>query len=421
MTEARAGAEAGRSDLFWYLGSTSAWMAGYQLQTFLIAWVLVGVLARPADEVGFAQFLIGVPGLLLLLFGGARADQIDARSLIVRIHAFLVLPPLLLLGATLADVLSVAVVVAFGMAIAAAGAFADPARAALLNRIGSNHIQRLVGMSMIVTSGVGLLGLVIGGQLERLTLPGVLLLQAGLFALGGLAMLRFPALAVRPPPAPGGTLAQFAAGLRVVGADAVLRNVIGMNFVSGVVNAGAFFVALPFVASALYDGDAGLFSWLLVVFFSGSIASNALLLRFTPLARPGRLFLLMQLTRMVVLALIAVQPALSLLLVAVALWGMNMGITTTLVRSMVQEVAPLEHRGKILAVLILGFTAAQPLGSALLGLVIHAYSPVAGLLPGIVVSLGTFLWGIGATPLWRWRTNAAPGSAVPSDGATPED
>lgn len=405
-TTSTAGTEAG--DFRWYLTSTSGWMAGFQLQTFLITWLLVGTLNTAPDWVGFGQLLIGLPGLLLILFGGARADQVDARTLIVLVQALLVLPPLLLLGATAVGWLSYALVVGYGMVIAGAVAFSDPARAALLNRLSSgSHIQRLVGQSTIVTTAAGLAGFLIGGELERLSLTGVLLLQAGLFGAAGLAMARVRRVTVTPPARPISTVRQLGDGFAVVAGEPVLRSVILINFLSGLVNAGAYAVALPFITTDIYGGNATLFAWLLMTFYFGSIVSNSIFLRYAPIARPGQLFLLMQLTRMVILSLIWWLPPLPVFFALAFLWGMNMGITTTLVRSMVQEVAPAAHRGKVLSVLLLGFSASMPLGSMLLGQVIDVFSPPAGLIPGMLVSGATFLFGAALTPLWGWRSSAA--------------
>lgn len=411
VSEPAAAPVAGAHDFRWYLASTSGWMAGFQLQTFLITWLLVGTLQTSPDWVGFGQLLIGLPGLLLILFGGARADQVDARTLIVVIQAALVVPPLLLLGAAETGLLDYALVVGYGMVIAGAVAYSDPARAALLNRLSSgSHIQRLVGASTIVTTFAGLAGFMIGGQLESLSLAGVLLLQAALFGIAGIAMTRVTPAPIAPPAVRVSTFAQLGQGFGIVASHPVLRSVILINFLSGLVNAGAYAVALPFITTGVYAGDASLFAWLLMTFYFGSIVSNSIFLRFAPIPRPGQLFLLMQLSRLLILGLIWWLPPLPVFFAAAFLWGMNMGITTTLVRSVVQEVAPAAHRGKVLSVLLIGFSASMPIGSMLLGQVIDAFGAPAGLVPGMVVSGATFLLGIALTPLWQWRSDAAAGS-----------
>ena len=66
------------------------------MQQLLVSWLLVGVLLLPADQVGLLQAVIGVPGVLLMLLGGANADSADPRSLLVRIYLIAPIFPALL-------------------------------------------------------------------------------------------------------------------------------------------------------------------------------------------------------------------------------------------------------------------------------------------------------------------------------------
>ncbi|GIS18236.1 MAG: hypothetical protein CM15mP120_01520 [Pseudomonadota bacterium] len=63
--------------------------------------------------------------------------------------------------------------------------------------------------------------------------------------------------------------------------------------------------------------------------FAAAAVSNVLLLRYMPLKFPGKVFLIMQLSRIVVLLLMWVEPEMWLLVVATIGWGLNMGVTTT--------------------------------------------------------------------------------------------
>ena len=63
-------------------------------------------------------------------------------------------------------------------------------------------------------------------------------------------------------------------------------------------------------------------------------------------------------------------------------WGLNMGVTTTLVRTTVQELADGAHRAQILSVLLVSFMISAPLSSMLLGNLIAGYDPLTALIPG---------------------------------------
>ena len=137
-----------------------------------------------------------------------------------------------------------------------------------------------------------------------------------------------------------------------------------------------------------------------------------------PLHRPGRLFLLMQITRALILVLLWLQPSTWLFYLGIFAWGLNMGVTTTMVRTTVQELAPATIRAQVLSVLLLSFLVSSPISSLLLGYLISVTSPPAALLPGIVVSAIVFVLGAGFSGLWQYRYTGEP-LPMPEDQSGP--
>jgi MFS family permease len=393
-----------RSAFPWYLTSSSLWMGAMSLQGFLITWMLVGILDTPADQVGYGRALIEVPGLVILLLSGVLADRMDSRRLLITMHLAIAVPSIAIAFAVHAGLLSFWVVVGFGIAISALQAVSDPTRQSLLSRVTRTDIQRTVTLMTIVTSLAGLAGVWLGGQLDRVGLFVVLLLQALLFASGAEPVRRLP-----PMPATAiGSRPDLLGGVKATWRNPLIRNIIVLNFLSSLFNAGAYIVAVPFIVKDVYGGDAALFAAIIMVFTAGSIGSNVILLRFMPLLRPGRLFLLMQPTRVIILGVLWFEPSLWLFYVAMIAWGLNMGVTTTLVRTTVQELADREHRGQILAVLLVSFMVSAPVSSMVLGKLIAGYDPLTALIPGIVMSLVIFVMGLTASDLWRYEAPTHP-------------
>lgn len=411
MTDATPAAEAPpRSAYPWFLTSSSLWLAGMSLQGFLFSWLLVGILERPADEVGIARSLAEAPPLLVLLLGGMLGDRFNGRGYLATMHLLVALPPLMIAAVYQAGALGYWWVLLFGVLMASLQALADPARQSLISRVTRMDIQRAVTIMIITTSLVGLSGFYLGGRLDVLGLATVLGIQAALFFAGTFAVLRLPSLprVGGPGPRPG-----FAAGLSAVWQAPLVRNIIGLNFLSSLFNAGAYVIAIPFIVKEVYGGGAAFFATVMMVFSAGSISSNVVLLAFMPLRRPGRVFLLMQLTRMVILLVLFLQPSLWLFYVAMFAWGLNMGVTTTLVRTTVQELAAPDRRAQILSVLLLSFMVTAPVSSMLLGLLIEHTTPLAALLPGIAVSLVIFTLGMLKSGLWGFESGS-PHTARPA-------
>ena len=157
-------------------------MSAMSLQGFLISWMLVGTLQTPADRVGFGRALIELPGLVILLLGGVLADRTDGRRLLIGMHLAIALPSIAIALMISNALLSFWLVIAFGIAVSAMQAVTDPARQSILIRVTRTDIQRSVTIMTIVTSIAGVGGVWLGGHLEKIGLPIILLLQAGCFA-----------------------------------------------------------------------------------------------------------------------------------------------------------------------------------------------------------------------------------------------
>jgi MFS family permease len=380
------------------------------LQGFLFTWLLVDTLETPAEQVGIARSLAEFPPLLVLLLGGVLGDRLNGRTYLSAMHLLMALPPLMIVAVHNDSGLTYAWVVVFGILMASIQALSDPARQAVLSRVSRLDVQRSVTIMTIFTSLVGLGGFYIGGRLDVLGLSWVLIIQAVIFASGIIAAWRLPDLNMPDTASRPG----IGAGFRAIWGLPLIRNVIGLNFLSSLFNAGAYIVAIPFIVREIYLGDAAFFATVMIVFTAGSIGSNVLLLFFMPLARPGRLFLAMQITRAIILALLWLQPSVWVFYLAIFAWGLNMGVTTTMVRTTVQELAPAEVRAQILSVLLLSFLVSSPISSLVLGLLISVTSPMAALLPGILISAIIFGVGARASGLWQYRYSGEP-LAMPAD------
>ncbi len=386
----------------YYLSGSSLWMAGMSLYGFLFTWLLVGILDQPADRAGAARSIAELPPLALLLIGGLMGDRLNGRTYLLGMHILMALPPLLIAFVYEQGRLGYWWVVAYGVGMAGVQALSDPARQATLSRVAQFDVQRAVVLMTIATTGVGMLGFYLGGQLETLGLVEVLVIQSALFLLGGLATRMLPDL-----PSTATQRPRLADALRATWRTTLARNVIGLNFLSSLFNAGAYIIAMPYIVKEVYGGDAAFLAQVMIVFTIGSVGSNVLLYFVMPLLHPGRLFLFMQLTRMVVLGVLIMEPPLWLFYAALVGWGLNMGITTTIVRTTVQELAPAQHRAQVLSVLILSFMVASPVSAYVLGLVIEGFSPLSALVPGVAMSAVIFAIGLFWSGLWQYRSGAA--------------
>ena len=377
------------------------------MQQLLLSWILIGILDLPADQVGVIQALIGIPGIVLMLMGGASADQKDARRLLVQIYLIAPILPLFLLLMEQWQWLNVATVTLWGLGMSVVQSYSMPGQQAILNRVSGNSVQQGITVATAIGYVVQVIGLGLAGQIDRLGVSPVLIMQALTLLMAGIMMLRISPMPVgRSTGAAASPIQGIAEGLRATYRSPVIFDALLINFVSSIFNAGSFVTAFPFIVKRVYEGDAWMLAWLMAVFFAAAAVSNVLLLRYMPLKFPGKVFLIMQLSRIVVLLLMWIEPEMWLLVVATIGWGLNMGVTTTLARTIVQESAEAQYRGRVLSVFSIGMVGSAPIGAIILGWIIETFGTLNALVPAMFVSLLLFLYGAYFSKVWAYRSAA---------------
>ena len=392
-----------------YLGSVSFSGAAMAMQQLLITWLLVGILVLPATQVGAIQALIGLPGIALMLWGGAVADRTDPRGLLIQVYSLAWLFPIALFTAVQLDLLNIWSVSVFGLAMSTAIAYASPSQQAILNRIAGSQVQRGVTLSTIASFLVQIIGLAISGQMENVGVDTILMIQSLSLVLAALAVRQLtPAEA--SPAIQQKTIAIIFDGFRAVIENRTILHTMIITFVSGIFNYGAFAIALPYIVKRIYEGDAIGFATMMVIFYTGATISNVIQYWVMPLTRPGFWFLAMQLTRALLLYLIWLQPEWWILLLVMFFWGLNMGITTNLSRAIVQETSDPKFLARLLSVFSLGMMGAIPIGAIAIGLLVGWFGEVDALIPSMFISIGLFAYGFIFTKVGDYRSPATTGT-----------
>ena len=386
-----------------YLGSTAFSGIAFAMQQLLLSWTLIGILEIPASQVGLIQAAAGIPGIFVMLLGGVRADDTDPRTLLIRVYLFAPVLPLFLITVVQLQQLSIQAVLLWALGMSFCVSYSSPAQQTILNRIASSSVQKAVSAATAVGFLVQIFGLGIAGTIDKFGLSPALAFQATCVGLGAFAVRR-----LHPqPPVIEKTESPFknlADGFSEIYKQRDIMQTLIINFTSSVFNAGAFMTVFPFIVKEIYGGNAFLLSFLMVIFYAGATISNLLMIRVMPLVRPGRIFLIMQLSRMVILGLIWFQPVFLIFALACVGWGLNMGVTMTLARTIVQESATAEYRARIMSVYSLGLLGSAPIGALILGSLIDSLGILNALIPAISISIGLFVYGIIFTNVYNYRS-----------------
>ena len=218
-----------------YLGSTAFAGIAFAMQQLLLSWILIGILELPAIQVGMIQAAVGIPGLFVMLLGGARADDRDPRLLLIRVYSYAPLLPLFLIAIINFGQLTIWSVLIWGLGVSFCVSYSSPAQQAILNRIASSDVQKAVSAATAIAFSVQMLGLGIAGTMDELGLIPVLCFQGVCLGLGAVSIRL---LEPQPPTNTNSesTYSNIIAGLKAIYHQKVIMQTLLINFVSSIFN-----------------------------------------------------------------------------------------------------------------------------------------------------------------------------------------
>lgn len=372
------------------------------IQGVLFPWLVAVYLHETPERVGFAQMASQLPMLLLILWGGLVGDRVDQRRFLIVLQLGMMLPPLAMAGFISGGLLSYELLIGWAIIGGSFGAFAQPTRDALLNRVAGAEIQKVVTISIGVQFGIQIFGFALGSTADRLGAPALLLLMALFMLAASLATGRIPPLAPLQQSPRRHPLRDIGEGLAIAWRSSVIRPAILFTFAIGIFFAGTYMVILPLMVRDLYAGSAGGIAAVFTANMLGTCTTIVWLIRRGGVERPGRAMLINSLISCATLSVLNLELPQWLFYFVVYLWGLGGGISMTMSRSVVQENAPETHRARIMSVYSLGMMGGMPIGSLLLGWCVGQFGardavlvPVVGMgLVAVTLLLTSGLWQV---------------------------
>jgi len=397
-----AAAPTGRQFPF-YLGSLGAWYLGLGLQMVMFPWLVAVILQAPPYLVGIAQMSLMGPSILFILWGGAVADHHDRRQLLIRYHLFSAVPPLVLAAIIAGGFLSFPLLIGFGLAMGTLGAFAMPARDALLGHVAGANLARAVAIVTGVQFLAQLLGILGASVAEAMGAPALLCIQAAIMALGAVACWKLTPAPPLPVTQQDGRLAAIREGMREAFARPSIWPVIVAMLGVGLFYIGSFLVLLPLMVRDDHGGSASEIALVNFFFWGGALASIVVQVRLGQLRHPGKPMLLSLVLSAFVLLAMALRLPFYGLAILCALWGISAGINMTQGRTIVQMAAPPSHRARILSLFQLGFMGGAPVGAFLVGQLAELTDVHIACIPPALIMLALLVFLRLRSQLWQHK------------------
>jgi MFS family permease len=314
------------------------------------------------------------------------------------------LPPLILAAITSAGALSYPVLIIYALVGGVFGAFAQPARDALLSRVAGDRVQHTVTLLIAMQFTVQIAGFSLGAMAD-VTGPVVLMLvQAVVMALGGIAVLRIKVPVQVPSQRGRSPLHEIAEGIQLVVQSRSILPAILCTFTVGIFFAGTFMVLLPLMVRDVYGGGAGQISLAFTANMAATVVVTIWLIRRGGIQRQGRALLIGAAAGVVFLLPLHFAIPMWGFYLTIFGWGLGGGLVLSMSRTIVQEAAPASHRARIMSVFSLGMMGGMPIGSFAMGHAINAFGPLnAALIPVVgmavvltVIVLATDMWQVAA-------------------------
>ena len=362
----------------WYVVGVASWFLSFGLSGVILPALVTQVLRAGGGSLTLAQMSNQLPSMVLILFGGAVADRVDRRALLIALY---------LAGATFTAALALGVgsgrlslplVISYGLGMGTLSAFVIPARDALLSEVWGANLMRAVGVLTLTQWGMQAIGNFSTGLQELIGFGPLIALQAGVLLIGVPAFAQLPRRERGPVAArPKVSLAELVAGIGEVWRSPALRPVALLAVALGVFFIGPFLVVFPLLVRDYYHGGTSQLGMFLGCFPLGVIVGSLGILARGGLQRKGTA----QLAALAVGALCVGTLGLGLpfpaALAANFAFGMGGAVFMTASRTIFQERADPATRGRVLSVYSLAtMVSGGVLGSTVAGLLVTQVGPL---------------------------------------------
>lgn len=363
-----------------FLSSIGTW-----IQDVALSWVIHTEFKNPA-YLGWRQFASELPLVTFMLLGGVLADRVNKKTILMASQFIQLTLALVLAALYFTRHLSIGSVVIVGFITGLAQSQSAPTYQAFLTSIvPKDVIPRAVAMNSLQFNLSRSIGPPIAAALlVALGAAWCFVINAFSFVavVVALLLIRIPAL-VGSPKAHQGVASSLKEGL------AYVRKAPDIAMIVGLAGALSFFVFplttfLPVVADEVLGSGAGGYSMLLSAIGLGAIVGAIGTAHRGRFAGRGR-FVLTCFTVGPLAAAGAVLCGKQWLATALLfVYGVIQVSGSSTLNGLVQELAPEEMRGRILALFGFTFRGGSPLGALMLGYSVTAFGPAAAISASLV-------------------------------------
>jgi MFS family permease len=371
-------------------------LIGTWMQSVAQSW-LVYRLTGSSLLLGAVSFASQVPVFVVAPIGGAVADRVSRRRILLATQIAAMLLALGLGFFTLSGRIRVAHLFFFGSALGIVNAFDIPARQAfVVEMVGPDDLGNAIALNSSVVNGARLLGPAIAGVLVGAVGEGWCFVANGLSYVAAIAALAAMTLIPRAlAPRRASALADIVEGFRYVAQDEPTRALL---FLLGAVSlfGMSFTVLMPIFADRILHGGPSALGILMAASGGGALVGALTLAARSELRGIGRWVAWAGAAFGVSLVAFAFSRWFWLSVLLLIPGGAAMMIAMAGCNTVIQTLTPDAMRGRVMAVYVMMFMGSAPFGALAAGWAAEHIGPPATVAAGGVMCIAAAL-------LFGWR------------------
>jgi predicted MFS family arabinose efflux permease len=369
-----------------FVGSCTS-SVGTFMQIVAQSW-LVFYLSKSSFFLGLDSFLGQIPIFLFSLVGGAVADRIERRYLLLGSQYIQMTCAFTLAVVYAMGLIQVWQILTLSFVVGLAQSFGGPAYSALIpSLVKSEDLPNAIALNSIQFNLARVIGPMLGGiALKQLNATWCFGLN-GLSFVAVIISLYMVHTRFMPKPTGDSLMTSVKQGIHFIRGRDGMVGLIALAFLMTML-CFPLIVFLPVFAKDVFHGGPGVFTILLCSSGAGSVLGALAVATMDKLQHRGRIALLL----LVVLGVLMLGFSLSKVLVLSAFLlflsgGVLMGVFAT-ISSLVQLITPNDMRGRVMSVYNVAFRGGMPFGSLAVGLLSVRYSAPAVLaVNGVLLSV----------------------------------
>ena len=383
---------------------------GNSVSNVAVPFQLLALGATPL-QLGIAVGLETATSVAFLLLGGAVADRLQRRTLILASDVLggCVVAVMALLSGT--GQLRIEHVYVAAATLGAADAFLAPAYSAIIAELVPTDILRAGNAARLLGRSVArIAGPTVGGLVVAFVSPAAAFGIDALTFLFSFATLLRAHPGRRTPAASGSIVGDIREGFGYVFSVRWLWTTTIYFMLVNVAYAGQSGVMTPLLVRDTLGGDARMYGLIMAAYGVGTIAASIGVARLVT-RRPGQLLFAFEVLAALCVLVLGLVPTLPVVVVSLALTGVALSSSTVIWQALLQRHVPERMLGRVSSIDLLGNSVINPIAPIIAAALIGTVGP-----PGTFVVAGAYAialvsMAIVASPLRNMEELVAPRAA----------